>query len=440
MGDSKDGRPRLMEPRRDQVEWRAYDVDGLIPKDHRARILWDAVTKLDLSEFLDLVGAREHSVGRPALDPRMLLTLWLFATSEGVGSARHLARLCTRDHAYMWICGGLTPNHHSLAEFRVEHGDKLDQLLTQILAALMAEKLLRLKRVAQDGIRVRANAGAASFRRGASLAESYEKARAQVAALRKELETDPAASQDRERQSDLRDAERRATSLERAMKLIPKATEAHARTKRSRSPSSKKPPSTEPRVSTTDPEARVQKMGDGGFRPAFNLQFATDTETRLIVGVGITNRGVDSNQMPPMYDQVRRRLGVTPRDYLVDGGFASLAAIDYVEQEGTRVFAPLQKARNPKIDPHARKKEDTDHTARWRRRMKTSSAKKIYRERGAVAETVHADARRWRGLQQLPCRGAQKGLAVALLHALTYNVMRAVTVRAEAKALKALRK
>lgn len=436
---TSEGEARVETAKRDQLEFRIFDVNALLPEEHRARTIWTAVERLDLGAFYVEIKSREGRAGRPALDPKVLLSLWLYATSEGVGSARHLARLCERDHAYMWICGGLKPNYHDLSDFRALHGDKLDTLLTQLLASLMAAGILKLKRVAQDGTRVRANAGAASFRRASTLRERcVVQAKEQVESLRRELEEEPSASNEREKAARERAARERVAAAERALKELPKVAGAHERTRRARESRARRKggkqdeKKSEPRVSTTDPEARVMKMGDGGFRPAYNMQFATDTESRVIVGVSVATVGSDRGEMSPMLDQIVERTGKRPEDYLVDGGYTMLEAIDRAEASGTRVYAPVPLPRKEGADPHARKPDDTDRTFEWRQRMKTDEAKRIYVARAATAETVHGEMRTWRGLGQLAVRGTAKVRAIALLQALTYNVLRIEALEAAA--------
>lgn len=418
------GKPRLREAERNQLEFREYSLDSLLPEGHRARVLWELVGKLDLRAFYDAIEAREHTPGHPATDPKILLTLWLFATAEGVGSARQLERLCTRDNAYRWICGGVSTNYHTLADFRVAHGDKLDALLTSLLAVLMKEELIDLRRVAQDGVRVRASAGASSFRRRKTLEECLAEAKEQVDALRAELDEDPSASSNREKAARERAAKERLEAIERALEEMPKVEETKKRNPPKKDRDGKRKKGTEARVSTTDAEARVMKMGDGGWRPAYNMQFGTDTESRFVLAVAVTNIGNDGEQMVPMVEQVERRTGFCPHDWLVDGGFVNLGQIDQVEEWGISVYAPVPTPRNPEIDPYLPKKDDTENVARWRERMGTDDAKEIYKERAATAETVNADLRRWRGLQQIPVRGSPKALCIALLHALTYNLLR----------------
>lgn len=432
------GKARLLEANRRQLEWRTVDLESVLPETHRARSVWRVVEGLDLSEFEESIGSRGSRAGRPAIDPKVLLAVWLYATSEGVGSARHLSRLCERDDAYRWICGGVTPNHHTLSDFRVEHGEKLDGLLTQVLASLRKAQVLKLRRAAQDGTRVRANAGAASFRRRSTLERCLEEAQAQVVALREELESDPSASTNRERAARERAAREREAAVARALGELPKVQAMFERNRRraSRGKATKtgdgaEESESEPRVSTTDPEARVMKMADGGFRPAFNVQMVTDTETHVVVAVDVTHEGSDARQMLPLLDQVARRTGGRlPEEVLVDGGHMNLQAIDAAEARGVRVYAPVPQPRNERIDPHARKPGDTDRTAAWRQRMGTAEAKQIDKQRAATAERVNADIRRWRGLTQMPVRGIPKVLACATLWALTYNVLRMLSLMA----------
>jgi len=419
--------PRVLEAERGQLRWQTVDLEAAVPPEHRARVIWATVEQLDLTAFYDEIAARGRVAGRPAIDPKILLTLWLYAISEGIGSARHVARLCTRDDVYRWICGGVEPNHHTVSDFRVGHGGKLDALLTEVLAALMSAGVLRLRRVAQDGVRVRAHAGTASFRRGRKLAGYLAEAEAQVAALQAELTEETGASTARERAARERAVRERETRLRRALAELPKVQQVRERNaKREGTARRAQRRDPEVRVSTTDPEARVMRMGDGGYRPAVNVQFASDTETRLIVGVGVSNAGTDRGQLTPMLDQIAERTaGAVPAEYLVDGGYAHLAAIDAAEARGVTVYAPVTKPRRDGIDPYARKPDDTDRTAVWRARMATADAKRIYTERAATAETVHADQRTWRGLRQLPVRGLANARCLVLWAALLHNILRA---------------
>jgi transposase len=415
------GRPRLQRPDRDQVELRPTHLDGLLPPDHRARLAWDFVAGLDLAPLHARVRAIEGHAGRPAIDPAILLALWLYATLEGVGSARALARLCEEHDAYRWIRGGVGVNHHTLADFRVEHADVLDGLLTASVAALMVEGHVTLERVAQDGVRVRASAGAASFRRRDTLTSALAEAEERVAALRAELEDDPAATSRRVAAARERAARERAERVRAALEQLPAVEAARERNGR---------PAADARTSTTDPEARVMKMADGGFRPAYNAQLATDTASGVIVGVDVGSAGSDHGQLGPMVRQLERRHGRGPAEMLVDGGFVVLDEIEALADShcGTTLYAPPTSPRDPTRDRHAPLPDDRAAIAAWRVRMGTQAAKDIYRERGATAELVNAQARN-RGLRQLPVRGLAKVRAVLLWFALAHNLLRAVALR-----------
>jgi len=253
-------------------------------------------------------------------------------------------------------------------------------------------------------------------------------AEAEVAALKAELGADAGASTARERAARERAVREREDRLRRALAELPKVEAVRARNAKRAGASRRRKGSapSEARVSTTDPEARVMKMGDGGYRPAMNLQFASDTETRLIIGVTVSNAGTDAGQLTPMLEQIAERTaGAQPAESLVDGGYAQLATIDAVEARGLTVYAPVPTPRRDGIDPSARKRDDTDRTAAWRARMATADAKRSYAERAATAETVHADQRAWRGLRQLPVRGLGKAWCIGLWAALLHNILRA---------------
>ena len=416
------GIPRFQAAVRDQICFRAASLEELIPQEHAVRIAWDYTLQADLSSLYQRIKAVEGHAGRPPIDPRILFALWLYATLRGVGSARLLDELCGEKIDYQWIRGDVSVNYHTLADFRRDHAGLLDDLLTQSVAVLMSEGLVDLQRVAQDGMRVRASAGAASFRRKPTLEEALAEAQAQVEALRQEQEDDPKASNERQKQARRRAAEERAARVAAALARLPELE------------AKKKPDEKDKaRCSTTDPEATVMKMANGGFNPAYNIQFATDTQSQVIVGVDVVTVGSDQGQMPPMVSQIQQRYGKAPGEYEVDGGFAKFEDIEAVSapEVGCTVYAPVQKPKDPKVDPHAPRPGDSAAVAEWRKRMGTEEAKEIYKDRAATAECVNALARR-RGMTQLVVRGVAKVRAVALWVALAHNVMRMVALRAAA--------
>lgn len=348
----------------------------------------------------------------------MLTALWLYATVEGVGSARALARLCEEHDAYRWLCGGVHVNYHTLADFRVAHGDVLDALLTDSVAALLAEGLVELTRVAQDGVRVRAHAGGGSFRREERLRAFLAEADAQVRALRAEVQSDPSAVSRRETAARERAATERQWRVAEALRQLPGL---EARRKRA----GVKGPT---RMSTTDPDARVMKMPDGGFRPAFNTQFVTATHGQIIVGVAVTNRGTDQEQLTPLYDQVQRRYGRGPTEVLADGGYVDLDDLRAVAARGGTVYAPPPGAGDPTRAHRPLWREDDAVIGEWRTRMRTAPAQTVYRERAATSECVNALAR-MRGLRQFVVRGVPKARAIVLWFALAHNLIRAASLR-----------
>lgn len=410
--------PRLVKADRRQLFWQPRDIEGLLPAEHRARAIWNFVDKLELGQFYDQIKARGSEPGQPATDPKILLVLWLYATSEGIGSAREVARLCQAHDAYRWICGGVSTNHHTLSDFRVDHAAALDELMTQILGVLLHQGLVQLKRVAQDGMRVRASAGAGSFRREPSLKKCLVQAAQQVKETKQAAEHPDSQQSARERAAGERAAREREERVKRALEELQKV----------RATKYSKKDAAEARASTTDPEARVMKMADGGFRPAYNVQLATDVESRVIVGVEVSNVGSDQGQMTPMLDEIERRIGGKPDEYLVDGGFVKKESIETASAQGVTVYAPVPVPRVAGIDPHQPKGGDSAAIAAWRRRMATDEAKTIYRDRAATAETVNADLRQWRGLDEITVRGKGKVLSIALWAAITYNVLRSIAL------------
>jgi transposase len=428
------GAPRLRKAERRQVSLRPISLEDLLPADHRARFVWSFAERLDLSALYGAIKAVEGRPGHPPADPRILLALWLYATVEGVGSARALDRLCREHIGFEWLCGGVGMNHTTLAEFRVAHGAVLERLLVDSFAAMLKTGHASLERVAQDGMRVRAAAGAASFRRQASLERCRAEAAAEIVRLRAELDADPGAVSRRQAAARLRaaaDRERRvAAALAVAGQLA--ATRQGDRRPQSEDPprsgdgpvgeAAAKPPP-EPRVSTTDAQARVMKMPDGGFRPASNLGFASDPRSGMVAAVTLDNTGSDKGRLRPMSERLAAVYGVRPGGHLADGGFAELADIEALAAAGVAVFAPVPKPRDAARDPHAPRDGDGPGVAAWRQRMGGEAAKAVPKERAAAAECVNAQCRN-RGLLRFFVRGIEKARTVGLWHALAHNMTR----------------
>lgn len=396
----------------------AMPLEDLLAPEHLARTVWEFVQGLDLTPLLESIRSVEGRPGRPAIDPQILVALWLYATIEGIGSARAVAWLCANHHGFRWLCGGVEVNYHTLADFRVAHIEFLDDLLTHSVATLMEQDLVDLNRVAQDGLRVRASAGAASFRRRPTLERCLQDAQTQVQRLRDEIATDPGEASRRQQKARERAAREREERICKALERMPEME------------AKKKADKEKARVSTTDPEATVMKMADGGFRPAYNVQFSTDTASQIIVGIEVATCGSDQGQMAPMVEQIHERYEQYPQDVLVDGGFVKHDDIDTVsapEKECT-VYGPVRQPKDASKDRYAPHATDSAAVAAWRQRMATPEAQAIYKDRAATAECVNALARN-RGLRQLWVRGVAKVKAIALWYALAHNLRRAVSLR-----------
>lgn len=434
-----DAPARVKQPNRHQMELRPSNLESLLPEGHRARFVWGYVERQDWSKFYVKIKAREGQSGRPAIAPEILFALWLYGTLDNVGSAREIERLTQSHDAYRWICGGVPVNYHSLSDFRVEHAEELDELLTENLASLMSIGVVKLKTVAQDGVRVRASAGAASFRREASLKNQLEQARAHIQRLKQQIHNDPGQGERQKQAAQQRAAKEREARIEAALKRLPELQEIKKRQgKRGE----------DARASTTDAQASVMKMGDGGFRPAYNTQYATDCESQIIVGVEVTTAGHDMHALSPMVEQVETRCGKTPEQWLVDGGYPKHEQLEAVAEK-TTVYAPVpqppssnKKAEQNKTDDDPKggnasishssaeettSKENSSVVATWRTRMNTDQAKEIYKQRAATAECVNAQARN-RGLTRFNVRGLRNVRCVATLFALAHNLSRMITL------------
>jgi transposase len=417
------GMPRLRQPERHQLGWQIATLDDLVARDHPVRAVWGFVQGLDLRTLHDAVKAREGVPGQAPPAPELMMALWLWATVEGVGSARQLARLCEQHLAYRWLCGGVSMNYHTLSDFRVAHAAVLDSLLAGGVAALVEEGLVALDVLAQDGLRVRAAAGAGSFRRRERLEQLAAAAKARVERLRAELDADPAAGDRRQRAAQLRAARERE---ERVTAALDRMSELEAeRQRRAKTNKAEVSRQKQPRASTTDAEARAMKLADGGFRPAYNMQIVSAPTVQVIIAVDIDTTGSDRGLARPALE----RLGAaatTPSDYLVDGGFTKNEDIEWAHASGIKLWCPPVKSKHGS-DPYAPRPDDPPGVADWRQRMASEPGKVLYKQR-AQAECPNAWARRM-GLTRLLLRGKDKARAVLLWFALAHNMLRAFALR-----------
>jgi transposase len=418
MAKGKPAGLRVETAARGQIEFRQGCLDDLLSADHRARQVWDYVEGLDLGVLYGRVRTTVRSTGRPAIDPAILMSLWLYATLDGVGSARLLDRLCTSESAYRWLCGGVGMNYHTLSDFRSEAGPVLDDLLSRSMAGLIGSGLVDVQTVAVDGLRVRASAGSGSFRSGERLQDLYAAAREAVEQLRTEVEEDPGSAERRtkaRRQAAAEDRLRRLAEARRAHAEIEDKRAEEAREQRRKKPRDAKPA----RASTSDPQARVMKMGDGGYRPAYNVQITTTVEGTHIIGVSVSNGASDRGLLGPAIDGIGRRYGVLPQQVLADGGFDSKADIERLHDGKIEVFCPLPN--NGKGDPTVPRKGDEAGVIAWRQRMASAYGQAVYKRRFA-SERPHAHMRN-HDLQQFLVRGADKVKAVVLWHVHAFNFL-----------------
>jgi transposase len=414
----------MRRPDRSQADPNPGTIDELIPEDHPARLVWELVEQLDMTGLYENIQSVEGHPGRPAIDPQVLVALCVYATVEGIGSARRLAKLCYRDDAFKWLRGGVDVNYPTLADFYTDHGEWLKQQVVDVVAVLLQEELIDLNCVGQDGMRVRASAGSGSFKREAKLEELLQQARQQWERLEQEFEEASPKLSARQEAARRRAARERMERLERAKeerKKIEAGREAR-----------KKGDGKHARASTTDPDARRMKMGDGGFRPAYNTQFATTLDTLVIVGFDVINAGSDGGQMEPMVEQIESQQGELPDEYYVDGSFSVKDDIDNVSQRGVTVYAPVKDAEKKERegkDPYAPQKRDSPSVAAWRERMGTEEAKRKYRRR-SLCEWSNAMCRN-RNLQQFTVRGLPKVRTALLWYVLVHNLLRMVALRAQ---------
>lgn len=427
--EQEQGAVRLRLPERHQLSWIAECLDDIVEADHEVRLVMGVVEKLNLSEFYKPIKARAGVSGRDATDPRLLVGLWLYACIRGFGSARELVRQCEESAPFRWLCGGVTVNHRLLSEFRVDRAEALDKLFTQVLALLVAKKVLKVSRVSQDGVRVRVSAGSKSFRRQGRLRELLEKAQKHVELLRKQVDSpDHEALSKQQKAARKRAADDKLQRVQAALEQLPELEQRQAETERraGQGKYGQKVRKREVRVSTTDAEARVMKMPNGGYNPAVNVQLATDTESRVIVGVEVSNQGSDSSGLSePMRQQVEQRTGQKVKQHLMDGGYLRNEDLEQAYADGVELFVPPKPARNPcrqghELDPKA---GDSEAILDWKQRMSSEQGKEIYKQRASTSETVNADLRTYRGLSPIMVRGLAKAKSVALWCALAYNVM-----------------
>lgn len=423
--DRQEGKARLQRVCRDQIEMTIACLNDLVAIDHKVRQVWRYVENLDLSKSINTIKSVEGCAGRPAIDPKILITLWLYATIEGIGSARVLAQY-TKDHiVFKWICGGVPIERRTISQFRTDNGQLFDDLLAQGITILINAGAVKLEEVAQDGLRVRASAGRSSFRRKETIKELYALAKERVKQLKSELEKDPSACRNRQEANKQRANQDRLERLEKAEEEFRKYTdEADKMRKKHKKKLLTDEEKKEVRVSTTDSEARIMKMADGGFRPAYNFQFAVDTNKNIIIETDVVNAGTDGGQMLPMYEAIKKKYGKGSKNYLADGGYKSKTDIEQMTKDGCEVFVPVQEKGKKPYEP---KSDESEEIGQWRTRMGKEESKIVYKRRAATVELVNANVRSW-GLCQVAVRGLTKVKGIASMFAVAYNMIRTLSL------------
>jgi transposase len=410
-----DSPPRVQLAERDQILLESYCLEDLVGPDDPVRIIWELVKRWNLSRFYAAYRARGGQPGRAAIDPRVLIAVWLYGATRNISSGRELERRCQKEAGFRWLCGRLSVSYHTLNDFRVNHRAALQDLLTQMLAALLEGGHIQLQRIVQDGTKVRASAGRKSFRRRPRLEHFLDEARRHLKDLEAQADEPPQSAQQRAARQQA--AQQRVERLQQALEELTTLEQAKAQQKEKPSKHST------PRASMTDPQARLMRMPDGGTRPAYNLQIATDPESRAIVGVAVTQAGNDAGQGGPMREQVETQSGETVTEQVVDGGYVSLAEVDAAGEANVTLYAPVPKPRKQGVDPHQPKPGDSAAVAAWRQRMGTPEAQAIYRQRASTIETINGDLKTYRGLGRLLVRGVAKAQCQLLWCALAYNLM-----------------
>lgn len=433
------GGARVLVADRRQLSWDLVDLESLLPGDHRARLVWGFVETLDLTPFYAAIRSREGEAGHPAADPKVLLALWLYATLEGVGSARELDRLVARDTAYRWLAGGVPVNYHGLSDFRVGWCAELDRLLTESVTALVSEGLVELDEIAVDGTKVRAPAAARSFTRGGRLARIEQQAAERVARLRGEVASDPAASTRRRQAAQLRAAREAQEKVAKAREALDRLRREKAH--RARTHRQEEEGKGDRAVSLTDPQARRMRFADGAVRAGYNVQTAALPQAGLILAVMATDRRNDKGLAQPMVAAVARRYGRAPQRALFDEGYASradIAALAAHPLGPVTVYAPLPREKpEAALKPSGRasrrhqRRREPQAVTQWRARMQDAASQVILRRRKLI-ERLHAQYKN-RGFGRLSVRGLVKTQAVALWHALANNLLVAYRLRTAAQ-------
>lgn len=422
---------KIIGPCRNQIEMQFNDLDMLLPADHLARGIWQFVENMDTRPCFDYVYTFIGCDGRPTTSPKILLTVWIYSILDGNCSARKLEILCKNHNAYKWIVGGAPINRKMLADFRSKNISKFEELMTNCLAVMVKAGLISDVDFAQDGTRIKANAGMSSFKKEDTLVRLREDIKSYIKSLKEEEEKAACVYERREKEKKIRIENERLKQVEDALKML----EVEREIKKENGEKNKDRVSEEDlkkvKASTTDPCVRKMKMGDGGFRLAYNVQFATGLDSRVIFGVDVVN-SLDPGTAPRLMAKVHSRLAKlnmsTPKNWIGDGAYSGKDDLNAVAElfPNCRYYAPPQGCSVEKAKKH--RKNDSEAVKNWRNMINTPEVNAIYKKRCSTAEFSNAQVKNF-GLREFLVRGLEKVKGMALLHALAQNCSRYFDLR-----------
>lgn len=420
------GRKRLRSASRDQMEFKIGSIDDLIAQNHRARDVWEYVSLLDLSSFHEDIRVTENGNGPGTLDPKIAMALWLFATLNGVISAREIDRLSKEHHAYIWICGGVSVNYHSLSDFRTKDTVKFTKMLRESIAIMWKTGTFEPNEVAQDGTKVKANAGKNLLKREATLEEYLRMAEFEISRLENELKTNPCGYSLRQKTAKERAARERKERVEQALLEMSDYKKSRIEECKRNSKKLSEADKDKLRISIVDPECRKMKMGMGGYRPAFNVQFATTTEQKIIVGVDVVNTQ-DPGTLVSMMSQVQENLAAVGCSkatiWLADSAYANNGDVNSAAESFPDVTLYAPPTGNQHADKFSERKNDSPAMKELRMRMSRKESAAIYSKRCSTAEFANAVVKN-RGMTEFLTKGLSKATNMALIYAVMHNMMR----------------
>ncbi len=417
---------------RNQIEFKIESLDSSLPLDHDARTIWKFVNLLDLSKAEEAIASLKDYSGRPTIHPKIIISLWIYGISKGIVSGRKIAENCKDHRGFAWICGGISIGHHVLSNFRSKHCELFEDLVVQTISILVSEELIELKEVAQDGVKINANASKESFRRKPTLKKkkaAIMKNKAEIIKYIQELEDQQKKGlllkeEKRKKKRELTEALKKEKRINETLKELENFK--NQKNKNRSKHKNKKLSNKEVRKlrsSTTDPESRKMRMADGSFKAAYNFQIATEVNSELALGVRGTQNGTDGGEMLLMYQHLMDKHGKTIKSYIVDDGYTNISDVQALYEQGTHVYMPTEgksKSKREKILSEDYKGE-SEAAIEWVKRMETEEAKEIYKKRIRVSETINAYFRN-HGLGQMLVRGLRKSAGVVNLFCLAYNM------------------